>query len=138
MIRLTLLADLNTNCLFIKITHQVRNYSKWRAVSININKSLNFKLKPELSINNRDVESLSIEILLEKEWSSLINILYSPPKRVIEPFETFLKEIFKKTKINLKSFHIAGDFNHNVLDNGKCSKIHSFLNLLYRMVWYQP
>ena len=50
-----------------KSIHQVRNYSKGGGVSIYINKSLNFKLRTDLSINSRDVESLSIEILFNKE-----------------------------------------------------------------------
>ena len=35
-----------------KSIHQVRNYSKGGGVSIYINKSLNFKLRPDLSINS--------------------------------------------------------------------------------------
>ena len=42
-----------------KSIHQVRNYSKGGGVSIYINKSLNFKLRQNLSINSRDVELLS-------------------------------------------------------------------------------
>ena len=49
-----------------KSIHQVRNYSKWGRVSIYINKSLNFKLRPDLSINSWDVQSLWIEILFYK------------------------------------------------------------------------
>ena len=60
-----------------------------------------------------------------------LNVLHSPPKVVIEQFET-LKAILKKTIKNLKHFHIAGDFNRNILDNDKCSMVHSFLNLLYK------
>ena len=66
-----------------------------------------------------------------KERNALINVLYRPAKGVIEPFERLLKEILKKTKKNLKPFHIAGDFNLNILDHDKCSKVHKFLNLLY-------
>ena len=43
--------------------------------------------------------------------------LYRLPKGVIEPFETFFKEILKKTKNYLKPFHITGDFNLNILDH---------------------
>ena len=46
-----------------KSIHQVTNYSKGGGISVYINKSLNFKLRPDLSINSQDVESLSIEIL---------------------------------------------------------------------------
>ena len=115
-----------------KSIHQVRNYSKGRAVSIYINKSLNFRLRPDLSINSRNVESLSMEILFYKERDILINVLYRPPKGVTEPFKRFLKEILKKTKKNLKPFHTAGDFNLNILDHDKSRKVHNFLNLLYQ------
>ena len=86
----------------------------------------NEPLRPDLSINSRDVESLSIEILFDKERYILTNVLCTSQKEVIEPFETFLKEI-----LNLKPFHIAGDLNLNILRLDKCSKVHSFLNLLY-------
>ena len=77
------------NCASI---HQVKNHSKGGGVSIHINKSLNCKLRTDLSINSLDVESLSIEILCDKEQNTLINVLYRPPKRVIEPFKRFWKE----------------------------------------------
>ena len=58
--------------------------------------------------------------------------MYIPPKGVIEPFERFFKEMFKNIKNNLKPFHIDGDFDLNILDHDKCSKIHKFLNLLHK------
>ena len=61
-----------------------------------------------------------MEILFDKERNSLINVLYKPPKEVTEPFETFLKKFKKKTKNNLKPFHITGGFNLDVLDHNKC------------------
>ena len=73
-----------------KSIHQVRNYSKGGGVSIYINKSLHFNLRPDLSINRQDVESLSIESLFYKERNTLINALYRPPKEVIELFKRFL------------------------------------------------
>ena len=67
--------------------------------------------------------------MFDKEQNTLINVLYRPSKEVTEPIETFLKEVFKKTKINLKPFHIVGDFNLNNLGHDKCSKKHSLLKL---------
>ena len=32
----------------------------------------------------------------------------------------------------MKPFHIAGNSNLNILDHDKCSKVHIFLNLLYK------
>ena len=49
-----------------------------------------------------------------------------------EPFEKFLNCIFHKTKESNKKFHIAGDFNLNVLDHDNCKKVQNFLNLLYK------
>ena len=99
---------------------KVESYSKGGGVSNCVNKSLNFKLWPELSIASQDEESLLMEILFDKERNSLINVLYKPPKEVTEPFETLLKKFKKKTKNNLKPFHITGGFNLDVLDHNKC------------------
>ena len=44
-------------------THQARGDRKGGGVSIYIHKSLNFTVKPDLSINNNDIKSLTIEIL---------------------------------------------------------------------------
>ena len=87
-----------------KSIHQIRNYSKGGGAPIYINKSLNFRLRPDLSISSRDVESLSIEILFYKERNTLKNVLYWPPKGVIEPFERFLKEILEKKKTKFENF----------------------------------
>ena len=79
------------NLPYYKGTYHVRSYSKGSGVSIYKNKSLDFKLWQELSINKLDLESLSIEILFDKKQNTLINVLYRPSKEVIKPFETFLK-----------------------------------------------
>ena len=107
-----------------KSIRQIRNYCKEGEVSIYV--------RPDLSINSRDVDSCSIGILFAKEQNTLINVLHKPRKGFIEPLKRFLKEILKKTKNNLKPFHIAGDLNLDILDHEKCSKVHNFLNLLYK------
>ena len=49
----------------------------------------NFNVRTDLSVNNNDIESLSIEILFEKKC----NTLNKPPSGLIVPFE-FLKRCF--------------------------------------------
>ena len=115
-----------------KCIHQVRSYGKGGEVSIYIHNLLNFKLRPDLSINSFDVESLSVELLCKKKKSALISVLYRPPKGLLEPLDKFLNEIFNKTKKSNKNFHISGDFNLNVLDHDNYKKVQSFLNLLYQ------
>ena len=70
-------------------TRQARSDRKGGGVSIYIHKSLDFTVKPDLSINNNDIESLTIKILSNKKRNTLINALYRPPNGQIEPFENF-------------------------------------------------
>ena len=103
--------------------HQARGDRKRGGVSIYIHKSLDFTVKPDLSINDNDIESLTIEILSDKKRNTLINALYRPRNGQIESFKNFLNSIFSKIKKSNKLFHIAGGFNLNLLDhdtNRKC------------------
>ena len=55
-----------------KSIHQIRNYGKGGGVSIYIKDSINFKPQPDLSINNTDVESISIKLLCKKNQNTLM------------------------------------------------------------------
>ena len=90
-------------------------------VSIHIKDSVNFRPRPDLSINSTDVESISIELLCNKNRNTLINVLYSP---------LHLNCIFHKIKKSNKKFHIVIDFNLIVLDRDKYKNVRNFLNLL--------
>ena len=74
----------------------------------------NFKPRPDLSINSTNVESISIELLYNKNRNTLTVFLYKATKGLAEPFEKFLNCIFHKTKKSNKKFHIGGDFNLDV------------------------
>ena len=79
-------------------THQGGGDRKDGGVSIDIHKSLDFTVKSDLSINNNDIKSLAIEILLDKKRNTLINALYRSPNGQIESFEKFLNNLFSKIK----------------------------------------
>ena len=55
----------------------------------------------------------------------------------IEPFETFLNNTFSKIKVSKKAFHIAGNFNLNLIDHDINTKMENFLNIVYQK-WYDP
>ena len=55
--------------------HQIRNNLKGGGVSIYIKKVLNFKIKDDLSINCKDVESLCIEHLFENKRNTLMSYI---------------------------------------------------------------
>ena len=81
--------------------HQLRGHGKGGFVSIYINDSFNYRLRTDLSVNNNDIESLSIEILFEK---NAINVLYRLSNGLILPFAYFLKDVFNKKKTLTKCF----------------------------------
>ena len=101
-------------------------------MSTYVHKTFDFKVRSDLSINNKDIESISVEISSNKKRSTLVNILFGPPNGEKEPFEIFLNNVFTETKNSNKAVHIAGDFNLNLLDHNTNRKIHNFLSLIYQ------
>ena len=73
-----------------------------------------------------------MERLYEKRRNNLFNVVYRPPNGGIEPVENFLKILFNKNKNSNKNYHIAGDFNLNLLNHDKNKKVQDLLNLIYQ------
>ena len=69
--------------------HQIRNHYKGGGVSVYIHKNFEFKIRNDLSINSKDIESIGVELLYEKRRNTLFNVVYRPPNGKIEPFENF-------------------------------------------------
>ena len=84
------------------------------------------KIRNDLRINYKDIESIGVECLCEKKRSTLFNVIYKSPNDKKEPFENLLKILFNKNKNSNKNYHIARDFNLNLLD--KTKKVQEFLN----------
>ena len=84
--------------------HQIRDDRKGRGVSFYIHNSLSFRVLPNLCINSTDIESLSIEILLNDQRNTLVNVLYRPPSGKTEPFETFLSKLLSSVQIQIKTY----------------------------------
>ena len=59
-------------------------------------------------------------------------LLYKPPNSLIDPFESFFKKAFSKTKNANEMYHVADDFNLNLLDCENCKKVQDFLKLVYQ------
>ena len=112
--------------------HQIKDDRKGGGVSFYIHNSLSFRVLPNLCINSTDIESLSIEISLNDQLNTLVNVLYRPPSGKIEPFENFLSKLLSSVQNSNKNLHIAGDFNLNLLDHESNKKVHDFLNIIYR------
>ena len=87
-------------------------------------KSLCYKLREDLSINSKAIESLSIEISNKKASNLIFNDI---PTGDIKIFEQFCKDIFSKNQ-NMKHIMFSGDFNMNVLDCEYNGKVKSFFD----------
>ena len=81
-----------------KLLHQIRGHGKGGGVSIYTNESFSHRVRTNLSVNNNDVESLSIENFVRKKYNALINVLYRPPSDLILPLKNFLKDVFNKPR----------------------------------------
>ena len=79
-------------------------------MSIYIYKSFNFKIRHDLNITCRDVDSFSIKIISNTVQITLVNVFYRPKYGLIDSLEIFLKNNFSKTKKSNKMCHIAVDF----------------------------
>ena len=98
--------------------------------SVYIHKNFEFKIRNDLSINSKDIESIGVELLCEKRRNTLFNVIYRPPNSKIEPFENFLKILFNKNENFNKNYHIAENSNLNLLDHYKSMKKGGTLYLL--------
>ena len=79
--------------------NQVRSDRRGGGVSTYVHKMFDFKVRSDLSINNKDIESISEEISSNKKRNTLVNILHRPPNGETEPFEIFLTNVFTKKKV---------------------------------------
>lgn len=66
----------------------------YRGVSVCVHNSFNIKTRPDLSINNENVESVTLEIVFEKTCKAIGNIPDRPPNEHFEPFQNFLTTLF--------------------------------------------
>ena len=73
-----------------------------------------------------------MEHLHEKRRNTLFNVVYKPSNGRIESFENFLKIFFNKNGNSNKNYHIARDFNLNLLDHDKHKEVQDFFNLIYQ------
>ena len=57
----------------------MRNNCKEDAIPTYIHKSFELKIRINVSINGKDIESVSVELLYEKRSNTLFNMVYRPP-----------------------------------------------------------
>ena len=69
-----------------------------------IHNTLIYNIRPDLSINNDNIEPLCIEIVNKKGKNILINTQYRQPAGIYSEFQKYLKDFTKKAKTTEKIF----------------------------------
>ena len=81
--------------------HQTRGNGKAGGeVAMFIHNTLIYNMKPDLSINNDNIESLCIEIVNNNGKYILINTQYRQPAEMYSEFEKYMKDFTNKLKKN--------------------------------------
>ena len=111
--------------------HQIRGNGKaGGGVAMFIHNTLIYNMKPDLSINNDNIEALCIEIVNNNGKNILINTQYRQPAGIYSEFEKYMKDFTNKVKNNGKDLYIVGDMNLNLLDHRSNSKVKEYLNIV--------
>ena len=75
-----------------------------------------FKQRPDLSVNDENIEALCVEIINKKIRITLANTQHRQPAGEIKQNEKYLKNFFKKTIKADQPIYIQGKLNLNLLD----------------------
>ena len=112
-----------------KSINRTRNIGQGGGVSILLQQEISFKVKENLSLMNEDIECIFIEACLTKKI--LIGVIYRPPNRHIQNFNTHLQSILE----NISNLHIPcyilGDTNINLLNHSTHSDTGNYIEIIY-------
>lgn len=89
---------------------------------IYVQNTFNFTTRSDLSIN----WNVTLEIVSDKRFNTIVNILYKSSNTHFEPFENSLRTFFLSTKKVWQKYNVAEDFNFNLSDydiDKKCRHI---------------
>ena len=100
--------------------------SRGGGITMYIHVSLSFKCPRELNINTKNLESLSIELILKNSKNIILSTIYRPLDGDFKAFNTFLKDAYSISLKSNKLFYTTRDFNLNVLDYNKNDKVTKF------------
>ena len=102
---------------------------KGGGVCIYIHNSFNYKTRKDLSVNSRDLESLSIEVEQNNGKNFILTTLYRPPCGNINEFVLALETHLIKT--SNKPIFMLGDTNVNTLRYHTSNSVKKFINVVF-------
>ncbi len=114
---------------------------KGGGVSLFVKNGITFKLRSDLTVNNKEYQNLFIEIdksLLSFSRNIIIGVIYRPPSTSIKAFNEQLEQLLSNISQENKFAFITGDFNINTYEsNGPFSEdTQDFQNILLSHYYY--
>ena len=93
-------------------------------------KSVCDKTKQDLSMNCDVIESLCLEITIEKSKNVILDRTYRRRNNKAKEFEKRLNKILSINDILKKEVILNGDFNMNLLDFEQNKNVQNFVNIV--------
>ena len=103
-------------------------------VCVLIKMGIDYKLRPDLVIQNADIETIFVEIdgkSINSTKKHIVGVIYRPPNRDMESFLNHLKDIMDKLKNCKHQCHFLGDYNINLLRAESHVPTSNFIDYMY-------
>ena len=117
-----------------KSEHVFRPNRDGGGVSLFIKDNLDYFVRQDLHLNNRNIESLFIEVSkcsIDKSQDAIVGVLYRPPDTNIRTFSEYLDSILLKVKAESKLLYLLGDYNINLLNSSQHNATQEFTDLMF-------
>ena len=95
---------------------------------------MDYFIREDLNLNNRNIESLFIELSkdsINKSQDAIVGVLYRPPNTDIRIFNEHFDSILLKARAERKLLYLLGDYNIDLLKADQHQATHDFTDLLY-------
>ena len=114
--------------------HQCRPIRGGGGVSLYIHESIEYFVRDDLSVNNKNIECLFVEIQKDqigKTQNVIAGVVYRPPDTDINAFNQYLESILQTINSEKKQIYMLGDWNINLLSVDKHGPSQDFINVMY-------
>ena len=96
-----------------------------------VKKSCDYFEREDLKIQNKEFESVWLEIKVKKGKNVVIGCIYRHPHyKNLDDFSDYMEEIFAKLNKEKKQIYLAGDYNIDLLQYDNNTKCRDFYNLI--------
>ena len=99
---------------------------------IYVQKTLDYKIFPNLTKNTENIETFTVEIENKNSKNILISAVYRPPRGEQSKFLEEIEQVVHNCKHSTKSFFLEGDLNLNSLDYASSTPVKNFFNLAFK------